>query len=206
MGERIMQFSYPEGATPIDDISGLKPFWVKSQGDLNMAEAENIFQAVHKYLGKTVPPAEKWFTVSQLKKIHSDMFSEVWDWAGKFRTTQTIPGIPPYLISEALKNLCEDVLFWQKEESELSLLERAAIIHHRLVFIHPYSNGNGRFSRLVSDRYLKSLKCSFPNWPVDLGEDGEHRKQYISALKKADEGDYIPLVLYMSEHGAKEEE
>jgi hypothetical protein len=30
-----MKFTYPEGATPLDDISGLKPAWVKTQEDLN---------------------------------------------------------------------------------------------------------------------------------------------------------------------------
>ena len=38
----IMKFTYPEGATPIDDISHLKPMWVRTQEDLNNVEAENI--------------------------------------------------------------------------------------------------------------------------------------------------------------------
>jgi len=45
-----------------------------------------------------------------------------------------------------------------------------------LVFIHPFLNGNGRFSRLVSDRFLKAWKFSCPRWPVDLGNDGQHRR------------------------------
>lgn len=37
-----MKFSEPEGATPLDDISGLKVPWVNNRSDLNRVEAENI--------------------------------------------------------------------------------------------------------------------------------------------------------------------
>ena len=199
-----MKFSYAEGATPIDDISGLIPSWVKTQSDLNQVEAENIFNATGKYLMGPVGQPQHWFNISMLQKIHYEMFFDVWDWAGKFRTTQTIPGVNPHNIPEALRNLCDDVRFWCTESCDLTLIEQAARIHHRLVFVHPYPNGNGRFSRLISDRYLKAWNCSFPNWPTDLNHDGKCRKLYIEALKEADQGDYEPLILYMVEYGAKE--
>lgn len=197
-----MKFLYAEGATPIDDISGLIPGWMKTQSDLNQVEAENIFNATGKYLIKPIAPPHVWFNIPMLQKIHYDMFCDVWNWAGKFRTTLTIPGMEPYLIPEALRNLCDDVYFWCTESCDLTLAEQAARIHHRLAFIHPYPNGNGRFSRLVSDRYLKAWKCPFPIWPVDLNRDGKYRKIYIEALRNADKGDYGPLLLYMKEHGA----
>lgn len=197
-----MKFSNAEGATPIDDISGLIPSWVKTQSDLNQVEAENIFSATGKYLMKPVSPPKSWFNIPMLKKIHHAMFCNVWNWAGKFRSNQTIPGVVPYQIPDALRNLCDDVQFWCTESRDLTIVEQAARIHHRLVFIHPYSNGNGRFSRLVADRYLKAWKCPFPNWPIDLNQDGKCRKQYIEALRGADCGDYVPLILYMKENGA----
>jgi len=198
-----MKFSYAEGATPIDDISGLKPKWVKTQDDLNQVEAENIFSATNKYLMRPINPPQNWFNVPILQKIHNEMFSDVWDWAGKFRKTQTNPGIEPYRIPEALRNLCDDVHFWCTENNDLTRIEQAARVHHRLAFIHPYPNGNGRFSRLIADRYLKARHCLFPSWPSDLNRDWKYRKQYINALKKADIGDYQPLINYMKENGAK---
>lgn len=192
-----MKFTYPEGATPLDDISGLKPTWVKTQEDLNNVEAENISSAASKYLLKSVGPAQQWFNIPFLQKIHYDMFHDVWEWAGKFRTTQTCPGIKPHQIYGALSQLCDDVLYWCNGKCDLVIVEQAARIHHQLVYIHPYPNGNGRFSRLVADRYLKACKSPFPNWSVDLNKDGQSRKQYIAALKSADVGDYEPLVHYM---------
>lgn len=204
MGCRAMKFSYPEGATPIDDISGLKIVWVKTQDDLNQVEAENISSAATTHLLKPIDLPQLWFNIAMLQKIHRDMFFDVWDWAGKFRTTQTRPGIKPYLIPNALASLCQEVKFWCSEVCELTILEQAEKIHHQLVFIHPYFNGNGRFSRLVSDRYLKSLKCPYPSWPIDLDKDGQYRKRYIDSLKEADRGSYESLASYMNEYGAKD--
>ncbi|MBF5058793.1 mobile mystery protein B [Candidatus Neptunochlamydia vexilliferae] len=198
-----MKFFYPEDATPIDDISGLKPNWVRTQEELNQVEAENVSDAIDKYLIKAVKLPQSWFNVPTLNEIHRAMFFDVWDWAGKFRTAQTIPGLKPYQIPEALESLCRDVQFWCSKDSGMAPIEQAAQVHHRLVWIHPYPNGNGRFSRLVADRYLKAWKCKVPYWPTDLGENGQHRKDYIAALKKGDRGDYKPLVLYMMKCGAK---
>lgn len=194
-----MKFSYPDGATPLDDISGLKLTWVKSQIDLNHVEVENIATATSKYLLKSVNAPQEWFNVPFLQKIHREMFSNVWDWAGKFRTTQTSPGVKPYQIYGAIAHLCEDVQFWCVEKNNFTPIEQAAKIHHRLVFIHPFTNGNGRFSRLVSDRYLKAIKHPFPNWPIDLDKDGHHRKRYIGTLREADVGNYEPFILFMQE-------
>ena len=61
---------------------------------------------------------------------------------------------------------------------------------YRFLWIHPFPNGNGRFSRLVSDMYLKGLRCKHPVWPSDLQNDGPIRKKYINTLKSADSGDF----------------
>lgn len=199
-----IKFEYPEGATPIDDISGLKISWVKTQKDLNRVEGENIAKATYKYLMKNVSIPQLWFKVTELKKIHKEMFFDVWDWAGNFRTNQTNLGVKPYMIYNFLNELCLDVLYWGEDRCELTFIEQAARVHYKLVSIHPFQNGNGRFSRLVSDRYLKAWKCQFPIWPIELQNDGNLREQYISSLKSADKGDYDALIHFMKTCGAKE--
>ena len=155
-----IKFEYPEGATPIDDISGLKISWIKTQAHLNRVEAENISQAIEKHLMKSIKSPLNWFNIINLKKIHKDMFHDVWEWAGTFRITQTIPGVKPYQIQEALKDLCDDVFYWNTNGCEMTLLEQSARIHHRLVFIHPFPNENVRFSRIITYR-LRT--CKFKN-------------------------------------------
>ena len=199
----MKKINYPDGATPLNDYSGLKLSWVKSLDDLNRAEAENIAKGQKKYLKKSRNNPSVWFNVSDLKKIHHNMFCDVWTWAGKFRKSITSIGIKPYLIPSQLGELCADVKAWSNKNIDLTTLEQAARIHHRLVFIHPFENGNGRFSRLVADRYLIAHECSYPNWPY-LQNKSKSRDTYIQSLKEADQGNYEPLIEFMCDHGAQE--
>ena len=200
-----IKFDYPEGATPIDEISGLKISWVKTQKDLNRVEGENIAKATYKYLMKSVNIPNLWCKVPMLKKIHKEMFFNVWDWGGSFRTTQTNIGVKPYMINNSLAELCLDVCYWCCDQCELTFIEQAARLHYQLVRIQPFQNGNGRFSRLVADRYLKAWKCQFPIWPIEIQNNGKLRKQYLSSLKSIDTADdYTKLIHFMKKHGAKE--
>ncbi|MCH9627914.1 MAG: hypothetical protein S4CHLAM2_15620 [Chlamydiales bacterium] len=195
-------FEFPAGATPLGDCSGLIPKWVYSLGDLNRVEAENIAHAQRKYLKQRVPKPLEWFKIEKLKKIHQDMFGNVWDWAGRYRQSVTSIGIKPALIPSRLAEFCAEVTSWSHCPVELTFVEKAARIHHQLVLIHPFENGNGRFSRLIADRFLLAWRCHHPMWPGDLNQEGRARKKYIQALKSADGGNYQLLIKFMQELGA----
>lgn len=197
-------FLFPEGATPIGDCSGLIPLWVHHLHDLNRVEAENILNAQRKYLQGRISDPKKWFQVTELKTIHHAMFGNVWEWAGKYRKSMTSIGVNPSLISTQLAELCLEVSSWLLYPVELTFLEMAARIHHRLVLIHPFENGNGRFSRLIADRFLLAYKCPYPLWPNHLNQEGVIRKDYIKTLKSADRGNYEPLIDLMKKLGASD--
>lgn len=152
---------------------------------------------------RSIRPPQTWCIVQTLQKIHYDMFCDVWDWAGKFRQTQTSIGVKAYTIPTELSLLCKEVNFWYSDDCELALMEQAVRFHHRLVFIHPFPNGNGRFARLLSDRYLKAFNYRFPTWPRDLEETSPNRSAYIAALKDADLGSFDALQAFFKVHGAK---
>jgi Fic-DOC domain mobile mystery protein B len=196
-------FDLPEGSTPISDFSELKLEWVRNMGDLNRVEAENIMEAHRKFLQRAVDDPKNWFNTSVLKKIHQEMFGNVWGWAGRYRKCQTSIGIQPGLIPSQLAIFTAEVQSWSQHSVELTFLEMAAQVHHRLVFIHPFENGNGRFSRLVADRILLAWRCPYPLWPSNLGGKCEKRREYIHALKNADKGDYGPLIDLMKGLGAQ---
>ena len=198
------RFEFPEDATPIADCSGLIPAWVHHLNDLNRVEAENIMNAQRKYLQGTVSDPKNWFQARELKAIHQAMFGEVWEWAGAYRKSITSIGINPNLIPMQLAELCLEVSSWSQYPVELTFVEMAARVHHRLVFIHPFENGNGRFSRLIADRFLLAFRCQHPVWPSLLNKEGVVRKDYIKMLKNADKGDYKPLVDFMKKLGARD--
>ena len=198
-----VDYPVPEGATPIFDISDLKLEGIVTYSQLCEAEAESIFKAANKFLSSKRSIREPFFTESNLLKIHREMFNEVWAWAGKYRKSITNIGVKPYLIKSEIIKLCHDVQFWVQETSPISLIEQVARIHHRLVSIHPFENGNGRHARLVADIYLQRQGGIHPRWPIDLAKTSAARKLYIQALQVADQGNYDLLMEYMCRYGAR---
>jgi Fic-DOC domain mobile mystery protein B len=124
------------------------------------------------------------------------MFCDTWSWAGKFRQRQTNIGVSSVYIMQELKILMDDVIFWQ-DNSTFPVREIAVRLHHRLVFIHPFPNGNGRFSRLFADLYIINKDEPRFSWGKNnLVKDSVFRDQYLKALRSADMGDYTKLIIF----------
>lgn len=185
-----------EGETPLDDISGLKPRWVRTVKDLEAVEFENISKAVDKYLGRRPTPLVAPFSLDWIIQVHGEMLSKVWSWAGKLRQKDGYNiGIAAYRIGLELESLSQSVACWKDEGGDVC--EQAAMLHHRAVWIHPFHNGNGRWSRLLSQTWEYQQTGSYTEWPEAKIWDGVSaiRSEYIGALREADTGNYEPLIL-----------
>ena len=70
-------------------------------------------------------------------------------------------------------------------------------LHHRLVVLHPFPNGNGRHSRLMADLLIERLGGTPFSWgDGSLAETGELRRRYVEALRAADNHDMEPLLAF----------
>jgi Fic-DOC domain mobile mystery protein B len=183
------------GQTPIDDDEkqALIPS-LNTLEELNIWEHENIIEARKWALNSRVLSRYNVCDVEFLLKLHKKMFGKVWKWAGQFRISGKNIGCDPYQIRTELKTLCDDAKYWLEYQT-YSIEQLALAFHHRLVKIHPFSNGNGRHARLVSDCIIKKLA---PSKKIDwqgrnLRSAEELRKSYILALRKADSGSYLEL-------------
>jgi Fic family protein len=89
---------------------------------------------------------------------------------------------PNYLVQERM-----DALFAWAEGStgRLHPVVFAAELHHRLVNIHPFVDGNGRTARLLMNLVL--LRHGYPI--ANLSGEREARLAYYQALAEADAGD-----------------
>lgn len=87
-----------------------------------------------------------------------------------------------------------DMIFWcRAHQSRYHPVELAALVHHKLVFIHPFSDGNGRTARLVMNLLLMSQ--GFP-LVIILKTD---RRRYYKALARADQGEYHAFVRFVAQ-------
>jgi len=185
------------GATPVEDLSDLIPSHITTRSDLNEWEAANILKAVKLFLTEK---RKYQMDVAWLKKLHKEMFDETWKWAGKFRQRNMSLGIEWHNINEQVKMLVDDMTYWEKESIDLSIFSQSIRVHHRLVKIHPFVNGNGRHARLASDIFLFNHDEKLPTWPSNaLLEASGIRKRYIIALQAADKGNYRPLEEFTAE-------
>lgn len=116
--------------------------------------------------------------------------------AGKYRTINVmITGsdhTPPD-ISE-VPVLMRDLMMWIKQnQKKLHPVEFAAMVHHKIVHIHPFADGNGRTARLAMNLIL--MKEGYP-LVIILKND---RRKYYRVLSQADKGVCLPLVRFVAQ-------
>lgn len=189
-----MKFNYPLGSTPLeaDELADLLPKHITTQEELNAWEEKNIL-AAQKWASKQ----KEIISLAFIKKLHKKMFNKTWKWAGEFRTTEKNIGIHWPQIPIKLRELCDDVQY-QIDHKTFSDDEIAIRFHHRLVWIHPFPNGNGRHARLMADLLIVHLGSPSFSWGLnqDLYKATPVRKQYIEALQSADRGDCSKLLAF----------
>ena len=181
-----------KGETPIDDVSGLKIRSVTNRKELSAVEAENIRQAMVKYMSARPSRKQAPFNLHWLKSLHREMFGRVWTWAGEFRTCELNLGIRANQIETQLHTLLGDLEYW--EQHRTPLVEQATMLHHRAVAVHPFLNGNGRWARLLANIWLALHDHPATQWPEEtLGDESTIRQEYLAAVRSADGGDYAAL-------------
>jgi Fic-DOC domain mobile mystery protein B len=120
----------------------------------------------------------------------------VWRWAGKYRTTATNLGVDRALIQPRLYEVLDNARFWVDDKT-FPPDEIAVRFHHALVSVHPFPDGNGRWSRLMADILAARLERPRFTWGGgNLGDEGEMREKYIDTLKAADKHDLAPLLAF----------
>jgi Fic-DOC domain mobile mystery protein B len=192
----------PGGGTPLTDAErqGLR-LPVFTRDELNRAEAGNITQAMAwLFLSRRRLKPESVTTEAWLQRLHWRMYNQVWAWAGRYRTTDRNLGVPYWQIRMGMRDAQADVRAWLADTSATRLRNDECAIRfgYRLVVIHPFPNGNGRWSRLASDALAVALGEPRFTWGgASLTEAGQLRHSYITALQTADTAkDFVPLAAF----------
>ncbi len=134
------------------------------------------------------------------KKLFENTKPEI---AGKIRNHQVaISGsrfMPPFP-AEIYPLLREFFRWYVKNKNKLHPVELAAGAHLKFVTIHPFTDGNGRISRLIMNFVLHRYNYPVFNIPY------EHRAGYYNALERSQTKKFDPIFLqwffrrYIKEH------
>ncbi len=85
-----------------------------------------------------------------------------------------------------------------KQKKELHPIEMATLMHNKLVNIHPFTDGNGRTSRLVMNWIL--LRNRFPAVIIEVA----NKEKYYSCIEYADRGDQRHFAVFLGEQLLKQ--
>ncbi len=184
----------PDDATPLtpEEREGLIPSHVALRRELNELEQSNILSATAWAFARRRDSTAEPFG----RSLHRRMFGEVWRWAGRYRTSDKNIGVEHWRVAPLLHEAYDNARYWREHES-FPADETAVRFHHALVWVHPFPNGNGRWSRLMAD--LLAVRLGRPRFTwgrSSLQSPDENRRAYVAALKAADGHDLASLLAF----------
>ncbi|MGD9964926.1 MAG: mobile mystery protein B [Hyphomonadaceae bacterium] len=187
-------FAADDAATPLtpEERRDLIPPYVALRRELNEVEALNVAAGERWALSRKRDVLDEVF----LQRLHLRMFGEVWRWAGKFRSSERNIGVAPHVVPVAMRQTVDDAKYWVEQKS-WPPDELAVRFSHKLVSVHPFPNGNGRWSRLAGDLLVIQLGEKRFTWgSASIVSISDTRRAYVNALKTADGGDILPLLAF----------
>lgn len=138
-------------------------------------------------------PLDEYLLQELHRRICGDLIP---DWAGRFRLIEVQVGqhtpTSPHRVPAQVRDYCADLAVRMGGvSSDASLLETLAFAEGRLLSIHPFTDFNGRITRLFLCEILRRLNLP----PVELAPSNPTATQhYLSALRSGDRLDWGPLI------------
>lgn len=168
---------------------------------LHAAEESALFRAYETLaneVGVNTP-----ITCSLIRRVHREIFSEIYDWAGRWRTVWiSKPGTtwpPPDFLDDSMAAYEREVLANHPAASlgDDDAFSRAlGEIQGEFLVIHPFREGNARTIKLATD--LLAMQSGRPPLEYDHSNDDAVRS-YIAAAKAAFRRNYEPLARIIRE-------
>lgn len=127
------------------------------------------------------------YSINELKKVHGIITYLTVDESGEFRKgaegvfdgDKCIFVCPP---PEMVNKLMSDLFKWLNDNKDtIHPLILSSIFHYEFVFIHPFSDGNGRMSRLWQNVILNKWKNIFEYLPIE-SQIHKYQKKYYDAI------------------------
>ena len=155
-------------------------------------------------------------SLNLIKDFHRQLITGVRDEiAGKIRDKKVVIGKysheekktfslevkhePPFhqieKIEAALKKLCR----WVDNDTQTPIVIKAGVFHHHFVYIHPFVDGNGRVSRLLTALIFLKNKYRINKYFVLDDYYDIDRHQYSDKLHTADKGNKTEWLEYFSD-------
>lgn len=200
-----VEMTYNSNGIEGNSLTLKETFWVINEGVTikgkplkDHLEAKDHYEALDFVYELVKPSGKPTLSENLIRTLHSLVMKKTdEEWAGKYRTSNVVIGGADHKPPDVglVPSQMNDLINWFKDErKKLHPVELAAILHHRIVYIHPFFDGNGRTARLAMNIFL--MRKGYP-LTIVLKND---RKKYYQVLSRADKKDYIPLVKFTAQN------
>ena len=156
-------------------------------GKLIVGEKREIQEVKNAYAAYEQLPEINPFDIKQLLRLHGIMTKYLQDESGVFRSGNegvfdgdkcVFVAPQPRLVPELIKKL----FAWMKSaKNTVHPLILAGVFHYEFVFIHPFSDGNGRMARLWHTAILAKWKPIFEYIPLE-SQIEKFQNEYYEAI------------------------
>ena len=176
-------------------------------GKLVIGEQKDIQEVKNAYKAYEMLKDINPYSIEDLKKVHGVMTFLVEEVSGEFRTSSEgvfddngncIFVCPP---GDRVNSLMNDLFEWLNENKDtIHPLILSSIFHYEFVFIHPFTNGNGRTVRLWQNSILYKWKDIFEYLPIE-SKIHKYQDEYYDSIakchKNANSNVFIEFMLKM---------
>lgn len=161
---------------------------------LEVKDHHDALEMVYELVSQDTRPTISQHLIRSLHQVVVKKTDE--EFAGKYRTSAVFIGGSDHTPPDAIQvpgDMNKLLSWFSKNQKKIHPIELAALLHHKLVYIHPFFDGNGRTARLLMNIVL--LKVGYP-LAVILKND---RQKYYRVLQSADQGNMAPLVRFVAQ-------
>lgn len=172
-------------------------------------EVKNYFDALNHI--SVAAKRNETLSISLTLKLHALVMRDMEvKQPGKFRNGKVIVGHkgmtglvvkhdPPEHTVEGIEKRLRELFAYLAKPSELSPLVLAGILHHEVAFIHPFFDGNGRVTRLLTAYYLLRHHYEVTKYFILDDYYDVDRLEYSDKLHSADTGEKTEWIEYFLE-------
>ncbi|GAA2012879.1 Fic family protein [Microbacterium ulmi] len=183
------------GETPVtdDEADALLPQARELLGEpITKADVYDLEQAVQEEVAEELVTAvldgaltvDELLTDHYVRDLHRRLYGDIWTWAGIYRKRELNIGVAPEMIAVELRGSLETIRYrWQHTDDWIAH-ELGIAAHAEAVRIHPFTDGNGRTTRLLADLLFLAAQDAEPPqryfWDLD-------KPEYIARLRQYDQ-------------------
>lgn len=156
-------------------------------GNIVLGEQKEIQEVKNAYSAYEMIPKIDVSSLNDLKKLHGIMTLNTVNESGRFRSGEEgvfqdgkcIFVAPP---AKNVPKLMNDLLLWLSTSTDnVHPLIASSVFHYEFVFIHPFSDGNGRMARLWNTAILYNWRDVFEYIPLE-SQIEKYQKEYYDAI------------------------